>query len=325
MPALRTRVDIDGYNLYYGCLRKTAFKWLDVLALFETQILPSILYRPAPGAEPATMTLHPDSAIKYFTAKIIESAAKGEDSVSSQAQYHNALTTHCGGRLSFVMGHYSLYKANQHIVPADDPKRWPRDCDKIQVWKLEEKQSDVNLALHLYDDARSGEVDQVVLVTNDTDLAPALEMLQARCPHIVRGLVIPTRKVGLGGDLEREANVSLAKLAHRVRRHISEDELRASPLPDVVPGRRRASIKPHSWYAKPHHLTKMMEMARPVLRTEGEILKWARRESVQLGGRRPIDLIETDAGAVEVFDYIEAYIRKQLDRAGDQGDLSSQS
>nr|WP_281419724.1 antitoxin Xre/MbcA/ParS toxin-binding domain-containing protein [Rhizobium sp. RHZ01] len=183
----------------------------------------------------------------------------------------------------------------------------------------------MNLALHLYDDARSGEVDQVVLVTNDTDLAPALEMLQARCPHIVRGLVIPTRKVGLGGDLEREANVSLAKLAHRVRRHISEDELRASPLPDVVPGRRRASIKPHSWYAKPHHLTKMMEMARPVLRTEGEILKWARRESVQLGGRRPIDLIETDAGAVEVFDYIEAYIRKQLDRAGDQGDLSSQS
>ncbi|EPE96985.1 NYN domain-containing protein [Rhizobium grahamii] len=112
------------------------------------------------------------------------------------------------------MGHYSLYKANHHIVPADDPKRWPRDCDKIHVWKLEEKQSDVNLALHLYDDALSGEVDQVVLVTNDTDLTPALEMLKARCPNIIRGLVIPTRKVGAGGDLEREANVSLANLAH---------------------------------------------------------------------------------------------------------------
>ncbi|MDQ0562377.1 hypothetical protein QO004_004182 [Rhizobium mesoamericanum] len=150
----------------------------------------------------------------YFTAKIIDSAAKGEDSVSSQAQYHNALTAHCGGRLSFVMGNSSLCKANQHIVPADDPKCWPRDCDKIQVWKLEEKQSDVYLALHLYDDALNGEVDQVVLVTNDTDLAPTLEMLKVRCPHIVRGLVIPTRKVGAGGDLEREANVSLAQLAH---------------------------------------------------------------------------------------------------------------
>nr|WP_081647355.1 NYN domain-containing protein [Rhizobium grahamii] len=94
------------------------------------------------------------------------------------------------------MGNYSLYKANQQIVPADDPKRWPRDCDKIQVWKLEEKQSDVNLALHLYDDALNGEVDQVVLVTNDTDLALALEILKVRCPHSVRGLVIPTRKAG---------------------------------------------------------------------------------------------------------------------------------
>ncbi|RDJ04515.1 hypothetical protein B5K06_27155 [Rhizobium grahamii] len=87
--------------------------------------------------------------------------------------------------------------------------------------------------------------------------------------------MIPTRKVGAGGDLEREANISLAQLAHCVRRYISEDELRASQLPYVVPGRRRASIKPHSWYAKPHHLAKMLEMARPVLRNEGEILKWA--------------------------------------------------
>lgn len=69
----------------------------------------------------------------------------------------------------------------------------------------------------------------------------------------------------------------------------------------------------------------MLEMARPVLRTEGEVLKCARRESAHLGGRRPIDLIETDAGAVEVFDYIEAYIRDQLDKAGDQDDLSSKS
>ena len=64
-------------------------------------------------------------------------------------------------------------------------------------------------------------------------------------------------------------------------------------------------------------------MARPVLRSEGEILKWARRESTHLGGRRPIDLIETDAGAVEVFDYIEAYIRDQLDKTGQLDDLSS--
>ncbi|RSB60910.1 hypothetical protein EFD55_31065 [Rhizobium pisi] len=53
------------------------------------------------------------------------------------------------------------------------------------------------------------------------------------------------------------------------------------------------------------------------LRTEGEVLKWARRESTHLGGRRPI---ETDAGAVEVFDYVEAYIR---DHATQPPDISS--
>ena len=63
-------------------------------------------------------------------------------------------------------------------------------------------------------------------------------------------------------------------------------------------------------------------MSRPVLRTEGEVLKWARRESAHLGGHRPIDLIEADAGAVAVFDYIEAYIRDQLGKAGDQDELS---
>ena len=31
----RTAVYIDGYNLYYGRLRHTAHKWLDVVALFE--------------------------------------------------------------------------------------------------------------------------------------------------------------------------------------------------------------------------------------------------------------------------------------------------
>jgi len=31
--ALRTRVYIDGYNLYYGCLKNSPHKWLDVRAL----------------------------------------------------------------------------------------------------------------------------------------------------------------------------------------------------------------------------------------------------------------------------------------------------
>ena len=36
---MRTIVYVDGYNLYYGLLRKSKFKWLDVVALFRDHAL----------------------------------------------------------------------------------------------------------------------------------------------------------------------------------------------------------------------------------------------------------------------------------------------
>lgn len=308
---LRTRIYIDGYNFYYGCLTKSQFKWLDVITLFESKIIPSILYRSAKGADPAEMELVTESAIKYFTAKIVESAAKAPDSVSSQAHYHNALSKKWGGRVKFVFGDYSLYKAKQALISEDDPDRQPKDCDKVQVWKIEEKRSDVSIALHMFDDAMRNEVDQVILVTNDTDLVPAFEMLELRCPKVVRGLVIPTRKSGDDQKVERYANASLSELAHWVRHHVTEDELRQSQLPDVVQGGRRASVKPHSWYARPDHLQTMLDKARPVMRKDNATMKWAREINKWLDDLRPIDLIETDDGAERVFAYIEEYVRSQ--------------
>ncbi len=41
--ALRTRVYIDGHNLYYGCLKNSPHKWLDVHRLIE-RILQSVHY-----------------------------------------------------------------------------------------------------------------------------------------------------------------------------------------------------------------------------------------------------------------------------------------
>lgn len=85
-----------------------------------------------------------------------------------------------------------------------------------------------------------------------------------------------------------------------------------SQLPDIVPKGRRASIKPDSWYARPEHLARMLQMAAPVLKGRGRIMKWANSPSRHLGDRRPIDLIETDEGAKQVFEYIQTYIRECL-------------
>ncbi|MDB5795854.1 MAG: 6-hydroxy-3-succinoylpyridine hydroxylase [Noviherbaspirillum sp.] len=146
------------------------------------------------------------------------------------------------GRVELIEGFYSLIEARAKIVDAEYPGKWPRDCQDILVWKLEEKQTDVNLSLHAYHDAMTDEIDQAVIVTNDTDIAPALQMIRAHTKVIV-GLVVPTQ------DHQRVLNTELARLAHWVRSHITKDEPAASQLPRVIPG-RNPTIKPESWYAR---------------------------------------------------------------------------
>lgn len=197
-PALRTRVYVDGYNLYYGCLKNTPYKWLDLLTLFAKHIIPT--------SAPAKSELLP-LGIKFFTAKILEKAAKAADSVSSQARYHTALFKMHAGRIQLIEGYYSLIESKAKIVDAEDPHKWPRLCQEILVWKLEEKQTDVNLALQAYHDAITGEVDQVVIVTNDTDIAPALKMIREHT-DVVIGLIVPTKAH------VRIPNTGLADQAH---------------------------------------------------------------------------------------------------------------
>ncbi|AKK65899.1 hypothetical protein FE36_20055 [Xanthomonas oryzae pv. oryzicola] len=311
MP-LRTRIYIDGFNLYYGCLRKTPYKWLDLRVLFERHVLPSILYCPADCAEPAKMELD-SCAIRYFTAPILGRAAKAPDSVESQAQYHAALDSSDG--IFITKGYYSLTKSSQHLVDGDAPDKDPSACSRITVWKLEEKQSDVNLALSLYDDAIScPDLEQLVVVTNDTDIAPALALIKKKKPALVIGLVIPTRPDEKKGDdsKERMANAELRQYANWTRHYIKPEELEASQLPRVVKGRRKAAIKPISWYARPDLLQAAMTAALPIKPKPGAFFQWAEKQNEYMDGRRPIDLLDTDAGAEIVMAYITGYIRDHL-------------
>ncbi|WP_277573799.1 NYN domain-containing protein [Xanthomonas euvesicatoria] len=309
---LRTRVYIDGFNFYYGCLRNTPYKWLDLRKLFEKHVLPSILYRPQAAAEPATMELD-HCAIRYFTAPILGRAAKASDSVASQNQYHAALSSFA--EISITKGYYSLTKSSQYLVDGDSPDKDPNECAKVTVWKLEEKQSDVNLALSLYDDALScPALDQLVVVTNDTDIAPALALIKQKKPHLVIGLVIPTKpdEKKDASAIEREPNADLRKYADWTRTHIKPQELAASQLPRVVKGRRKDAIKPISWYARSDLLQAAMAAALPIKPKPGDFFQWAEKANDYMDKQRPIDLLESDAGAAVVMAYITGYIRDQL-------------
>lgn len=293
---LRTRVYIDGYNLYYGCLKGTPYKWLDVLALFEQHVVPF--------SAPQTSVLLP-LGIKFFTAKILAQAAKADDSLSSQARYHTALLKLYDGRIELIEGYYSLTHAKAHVVDVAAPATWPRACPTTLVWKLEEKQTDVNLALQAYHDAITGAVDQVVIVTNDTDIAPALKLIRAHTAVQV-GLVVPARYK------ERMPNTELVELAHWTRTHITPAELAAAQLPRVIGAQGRSpTIKPNSWYARPDLLDHVLTLATAVLGRRGKAFKWMEEANPYLDGQAPIDLVETDTGAARVIEYIERY-RQEL-------------
>lgn len=297
---LRTRVYIDGYNLYYGCLKGTAHKWLDLHVLFDKHILPSILF--CQNKQPVQMQLLPLS-IKYFTAVIVERAAKALDSVSCQASYHSALRKLYTNQIEIIEGYYSVTEASAKVIDPNLPNRWPRDCESCQVWKLEEKQTDVNLALQAYHDSITGDVDQVVFVTNDTDIAPALKMIRQHTSVIV-GLVIPTI------DHQRIPNAELAGLAHWIRSHIRSEELAKSQLPRVIQG-RRPTIKPMSWYARPDLLNRILNLAIPITGSRQAAFKWMENSNPYLEGAKPIDLADTDQGAALVFDYIQQWKNMQ--------------
>ncbi|WP_095092828.1 antitoxin Xre/MbcA/ParS toxin-binding domain-containing protein [Pseudomonas sp. Irchel 3A5] len=296
---LRTRIYIDGYNFYYGCLKGTPYKWLDLLPLFEKHILPSALVRDDEGRI-AQSSLLPFHTIKLFTAKIVESVARAPDSVSSQARYHTALRKLYAGRIELIEGYYAVNKMKVRVVDSEHPFRLPRECHDILAWKVEEKQSDVNLALHAYHDAITGQIDHAVIVTNDTDIAPALSMIRAHtCVRI--GVVVPTT------DHTRLPNTDLVKLAHWTRRHITLNELAACQLPRVIPG-KRPTTKPESWYAQPHLMKEILELAIPIRGNRAAAHKWMEQPNPYLEGKRPIDLANTAEGASQVLAYIRDWI-----------------
>lgn len=175
-------------------------KWLDPLSLFE-RILPTVT---ATIDQIGALTSDLDDlAIKFFIAPILEKAAKASDSLRCQEKYHNALSKHLQGRIEIVKGYYSLTEARAKVIDANDPKKWPRDCVEIPVWKLEEKQSDVNLSVNAVVDAMAGGIEHVVIVTIDTGIEPALKMIRAHTKAAV-GLIVPTT------DHQRQPNIIIA-------------------------------------------------------------------------------------------------------------------
>ncbi|SEU34124.1 NYN domain-containing protein [Nonomuraea wenchangensis] len=142
-------VYVDGFNLYYGCLKGTSYKWLDLSALCRKLLPRDDITR-----------------IRYFTARI--TARPGDpDSPTRQDTYLRAL-----GTIPQMSVHYGHFQETRPRMPLATPD--PSGPRTVKVIKTEEKGSDVNLASYLLLDSFHGDCDVAVVISNDSDLREPL-------------------------------------------------------------------------------------------------------------------------------------------------------
>lgn len=210
---MRTYVYIDGFNLYYGAVRGTPYKWLDLKEVCRRVL----------------QAHHRIDRIKYFTA--ITTGILDPDTPVRQRVFIRALQAHIP-EFEVHYGHFLTHKVSRALVDPADRARLGKDV--VRIWKTEEKGSDVNLAVHLVNDAHLDKYDCAIVVSSDGDLAEAMRIARDDLG----------KKVGLIQVHPRRGSYHLKKYASFVR-SMRPATLRASQLPDPIPG--TSLRKPASW------------------------------------------------------------------------------
>ncbi len=255
---MRTRVYVDGLNLYYGALKGTPYKWLN-LASLSARLLPSkyvidkILYftahvsgisdAEAPARQHAYLSALrtlPNVEIKFgnFLTKTVWRPLVNLPVADRQIKAPNQVT--------LPEGDFVVAGQPDQILPvgryAESGKSHRRRKVKAPLQNAviaefhtaEEKGSDVNLASHFLNDAWKGSFDAAAVISNDTDLVTPIQMVAEDQGKPVF-IVCPGRW----------------QVAHRLReaatyvRHIREPMLIAAQFPETLADTTLA--KPPNW------------------------------------------------------------------------------
>jgi uncharacterized LabA/DUF88 family protein len=210
---MRAVAYVDGFNLYYGALRKhPSCKWLDLAAMLRL-LLPDLSIE----------------RIRYFTAHV-NARPEDPDAPTRQQKYIRALKT--TQNLTVHLGHFLVHRVK---MPLAESTAVPPE--RVYVTRTEEKGSDVALASWMLLDAFEDKFEIAVVVSNDSDLLPPVRMVREKfgkkvlivCPH---------------------EHPSKALLKHsdgtwRVRRGLLE----ASQFPDAMRDQHGPLERPQAWKA----------------------------------------------------------------------------
>lgn len=220
---MRTHVYVDGYNLYYGRLQGTPYKWLDIASLCRLL---------AERQDPASNV----TRVLYFTSPVLARlATHGDESVRSQNSYLRALAAM---GVEIVLGRHQLAHG---FAPRYDAGVQPSRKESVPIWQLDEKETDTRIALSLYRDTLRLQPQQVVLISGDTDHVPVLEALREDF-HLSIGLVLPRRPDGA-----RPPPRAMPALADWTLANIPDADLSRCQLPYRVSTGRTPACKPVYW------------------------------------------------------------------------------
>ena len=201
---------VDGFNLYYGCLRNTPYRWLDLANLCR-------IFLPAHGV----------NRIRYFTAPLIPRLTN-PGQTQRQQTYLRALQTI--PNLSIHLGHFTTNNVPMRLaLPSSGNQR------TAVVLKSEEKGTDVNIASYLLLDAFDGDCELAVLISNDSDLSTPLQIVKERFGLRV-GILNP----------HRNRSQTLATIADFYRT-IRKGPLSTSQFPDLMQDASGTFAKPMGW------------------------------------------------------------------------------
>jgi len=210
----RTTFLIDGFNLYHSVrqaqydLKGSSTKWLDIRELLE-----SYLY-----------LLGKDARLKdiyYFSALATHLEAVKPDVTKRHRDYIRCL--HESGVIT------EIHRFKRKTV-------W---CDKCrtELVKFEEKETDVAVAVKILELLHKDECDTIVLVTGDTDIAPAVRTANA---------LFPFKKIVFAFPYKRK-NKELSQLAPGSF-EIKKQQYAKHQFPDPFPTSKGVQIhKPPKW------------------------------------------------------------------------------
>jgi uncharacterized LabA/DUF88 family protein len=208
----RSTIHVDGFNLYYGALKGTKFKWLNIEHLFRRIRQHDKIQR-----------------IYYYTAQV--DAPQSAD----QEAYLAALSTR--KLITIVEGRFKTREVRCRVKACNHG-------GSRMFRSPEEKRTDVNIALQMLEDAYQDRADRIVLVSGDSDLVPVVEKIKEYHPKKKVILYVPA-------PARMHVRARAKELRAAVDKHstlIPSGHIKFSQFPDEVPdGEGGIIARPRDW------------------------------------------------------------------------------